>query len=103
MDEESSSGRVIRIERESEEPALPVCRHLIGDTEERFTQEQSIFDNANSSGLLHDEQAGIAGRRRQVQRRVQAGHDFLEPRSLARRWLAGPVIRAGTGAQTESE
>src|SRR3954452_7979042 len=73
VDVEEPALRVVRRERHRQQSALAACEHVGAEVQERPRELASVAHDPDRPGLLHDEEPPrVAGRRRQVGRRVEA-------------------------------
>ena len=99
---------VRRVEREAEEPLFAAGRDPVGQVQERRRQQRPILHDPEAAPFLHDEQPGVAGRRRQIQRKAQARRHRVQTDldgtfgRTDRRPVAGIAGGCGTHQQTES-
>jgi hypothetical protein len=79
VDVEEVVLRVVRVERDRQEPPLAAARDLRAHVQERRLPKVSVLDDADQPGLLDDVDAvGLARRGGHVERSVEACKDLLE-------------------------
>ena len=78
VDVEESIARVPRIEGDAQQSLLAAVPHSARDVEEGRRQQLPTFHDANAARLFDDEESGIIGRSREVDRIRQPLHDELK-------------------------
>jgi hypothetical protein len=93
------------VEGQAEQPPLSAAAHPIGYVQERRVDQLTVLDDPHATGLLDDEAARIAGRRRQIERVTQpVGDDRDRQAQIAHPSDVVAVrrsVRVGTARQGE--
>ena len=101
VDVEAAAVGVVGRERDREQPLLAARGHLVADVEEGRVELAAVAHDHHAAALLDDELArAVAGRRRDVDRRVERA-DPLEPhaaRGARRTGASGAALAVGVAA-----
>ncbi|MNN06721.1 hypothetical protein D3C81_1195220 [compost metagenome] len=94
INEEIAIARVLRVEGQRQQPPLAAGGGERADIEEGRGQQVAVLHHADASCTLENEQAAVAGRRRQENGRIQARGHFLQGQGQRR---AGRIADHGAG------